>query len=198
MLRRVALALMVLLVCAGLTVAACPCSKSQVVAEPPVAAQAGPSIGTDKADYAPGETVTITGTGWHPGEVIAMLIHQDPERNPDTELRSVADENGTFVNPRFKIPENGCGVTFFLVATGHTSGYVAQTAFTDGCGGPRSIAPNATAVGGSDVNIFYEGQNGSGNLTLSFCGAPNPGGTTTVYVESECGNKSAHFDNTNV
>lgn len=63
--------------------------------EPALADQGGSSMWTDKADYGLGETVTITGTGWFPNETVSMVIHQDPQRNPDTYLTSLTDENGT-------------------------------------------------------------------------------------------------------
>src|SRR5437016_12969402 len=32
------------------------------------------TVATDKADYAPGETVVITGSGWEPGERIVLVL----------------------------------------------------------------------------------------------------------------------------
>ena len=59
-------------------------------------AQAAPSVSTDKADYAPGETVQITGSGFLPGEKVSLLIiHIEPnfiyhlhEDMPDALVRS--------------------------------------------------------------------------------------------------------------
>ncbi|MGH9905744.1 MAG: Kelch repeat-containing protein, partial [Pyrinomonadaceae bacterium] len=36
------------------------------------------SITTDKLDYAPGETVNLSGHGWQPGETVRIMIHEDP------------------------------------------------------------------------------------------------------------------------
>ena len=33
----------------------------------------GPSISTDRADYAPGDTVVLSGSGWLPGEHVHMV-----------------------------------------------------------------------------------------------------------------------------
>ena len=35
------------------------------------------TVSTDKEDYAPGETVIVTGAGWEPGETVSMLFHED-------------------------------------------------------------------------------------------------------------------------
>jgi len=90
--------------------------------KPALADQGGSSIWTDKADYGLGETVTITGTGWFPNETVSMVIHQDPQRNPDTHLTSLTDENGTctFNNTQLgsitiekqTLPDGGIGFGF--------------------------------------------------------------------------------------
>src|SRR3990170_2194508 len=42
-------------------------------AEPTVAVP--PTIQSDKADYAPGETVTLTGANWAPGELVLIFVN---------------------------------------------------------------------------------------------------------------------------
>ena len=34
-----------------------------------------PTIQSDKADYAPGELVTLTGSGWQPGESVHIVVN---------------------------------------------------------------------------------------------------------------------------
>ncbi len=104
------------------------------------------TVTTDKTDYAPGQTVTITGTGWLPGETVTLNIHRDTNDPPDTVLTAVADANGNITNSEYVCQEYDLGVTFLLTATGQTSGYTAQTTFTDArksrlagpAAGPRS------------------------------------------------------------
>ena len=128
----------------------------------------GPTVSTDKDDYAPGQTVTITGSGWLPGETVVMVLTENPVVcNPRT-LTSVADSIGNFVNTDFSPEVHHLGVEFTLVATGSTSGFTAQTTFTDGApivnsftldgsatvisvvaGSSITVAVNATAVSGS-------------------------------------------------
>src|SRR5947208_751935 len=89
------------------------------------------TVATDKADYAPGENVVITGTGWEPGETVVLVLHEDPTLDPDLELTAVADENGDFTNTDFSVDVFDIGVTFTLGATGTSSGMTAETTFTD-------------------------------------------------------------------
>src|SRR6266545_7121667 len=39
--------------------------------------QAGPTLTSDKPDYAPGETVTLTGSGWEPSETPVHIVVND-------------------------------------------------------------------------------------------------------------------------
>src|SRR5688572_17728151 len=58
------------------------------------------TIATDKEDYAPGETVLITGTGFSPGETVRLqIIHITPPGNaskgePQTSSALLADHEG--------------------------------------------------------------------------------------------------------
>jgi hypothetical protein len=101
------------------------------------------TVTTDKTDYAPGETVVITGTGWLPGETVTLNIHRDTNDPPDTVLSAVADASGNITNSEYVVQQYDLGVTFLLTATGQTSGFTAQTSFTDG---NVRIRSNATGV----------------------------------------------------
>jgi hypothetical protein len=116
------------------------------------------TVTTDKTDYSPGETVVITGTGWQPSEVVSMSLHED-DGDPDTMLSAVADENGGFVSSDFTVALDDGGVTFLLTATGETSGYTAQTTFTDS--GSFNYSPSVTqnltaAAGGAAVSFSQD------------------------------------------
>jgi hypothetical protein len=89
------------------------------------------TVTTDKTDYQPGETVVITGTGWLPGETVTLNLHRDTNEPPDTVLTTVADALGNISNSEYVCQEFDRGVTFLLTATGQTSGFTAQTTFTD-------------------------------------------------------------------
>jgi uncharacterized repeat protein (TIGR01451 family) len=89
------------------------------------------TIATDKSDYAPGDTVTITGTGWQPGETVQIVIHEDPTVEPDVTLTAVADSAGNISNNQFQPDGGDVGTIFYVTATGLQSGLTAQTSFTD-------------------------------------------------------------------
>ena len=92
----------------------------------------GPTVTTDKEDYQPGDTVTISGSGWLAGETVELVIEEDTPGADLLVFSSVADDNGDFVNRDLLIEERHLGVTFTLTATGLTSGLTAGTGFTDG------------------------------------------------------------------
>jgi hypothetical protein len=43
------------------------------------------TVTTDKLDYAPGEIVIITGTGWMPDEKVTLFLHEDPIVDPSVD-----------------------------------------------------------------------------------------------------------------
>jgi hypothetical protein len=89
------------------------------------------TVSTDKGDYAPGEVVIITGSGWTVGETVMMVLHEEPQLDPDVTLTSIADEEGNIINAIWSPDGNDIGLTFTLTATGQTSNLTAQTTFTD-------------------------------------------------------------------
>src|SRR6266540_4955497 len=89
------------------------------------------TVTTDKTDYSPGETIIITGAGWQPGETVNLNIHRDTGDPPDTLLTAVADASGSIQNSDYVVLQSDLGLSFLLTATGLSSGYTAQTTFTD-------------------------------------------------------------------
>src|SRR5437899_8691942 len=89
------------------------------------------TVMTDKADYAPGTIVTITGTGWQPGETVTLQLVESPLIDTHPDLTAVADASGNIFNNQFSPDSYDVDVTFTLTATGGTSGLQAQTTFTD-------------------------------------------------------------------
>ena len=92
------------------------------------------TVKTDKDDYLPGEVVTITGSGWQPGETVSLKISEDADTHYDFTYEAVADANGNIVNTEFMPMENETfhhlGMRFYLVAKGAAS--QALNTFTDG------------------------------------------------------------------
>src|SRR5207245_4528769 len=60
-----------------------------------------PTVKTDKADYAAGETVTTTGSGWQPNEPVSLLLTEDPKTHDDRTLHATADAAGNIFNNEF-------------------------------------------------------------------------------------------------
>ena len=87
------------------------------------------TLRTDKPDYSPGDTVTMTGSGWQSGETVTLHLHELQTSEPDRTLAATADESGKIVNNQFQTDAADSGVAFQLTATGAQS--QAQIAFTD-------------------------------------------------------------------
>ena len=87
------------------------------------------TVKTDKADYTVGQTVTITGSGWQPGETVDVLLQEVPKTHDDRTLKATADAAGNIFNDEFAPEAHDVGVQFDLTATGAAS--QAQTTFRD-------------------------------------------------------------------
>src|SRR5947207_5431822 len=87
------------------------------------------TVRTDKADYTPGQKVTITGGGWVPGETVTLTLTEVPFHDAHTLASVTADASGTILSTEF-VPESAdVGARFYLTASGRQS--QAQTSFTD-------------------------------------------------------------------
>jgi hypothetical protein len=109
-------------------------------------AQLRPSVATDRADYSPGSHVSISGSGFQPGERVRLLILQsDLRENGRPEHRPWlvrADKTGT-LRATWPVSAHEAGATLWLAAKGLASGRTAQAIFTD-----ASVVP---ASGGSAI-----------------------------------------------
>src|SRR5437763_1786579 len=123
------------------------------------------TVATDQPDYHPGQTVTITSSGWKPGETVDMVLHEDPPLDPDLELTSVADASGDFTNTDFTVDVFDIGVTFTLTATGLSSGQTAETTFTDAPG----TCGNGTVETGEDCDLGSALNGAAGSCCKNNC-----------------------------
>ena len=75
------------------------------------------TVKTDKDDYAPYQTVTISGSGWQPGENVHLKVSEDADTHYDWELRrsptsSVTSSTTSFTPGRMtSISISACGST---------------------------------------------------------------------------------------
>ena len=58
-------------------------------------AQTAPTIAADKPTYVAGETITLTGEGWLPGESVNIVLSEEGDEET-TALHATADASGTF------------------------------------------------------------------------------------------------------
>ena len=97
-------------------------------------AQMQPSVATDQADYSPGSIVSISGTGFQPGETVRLqVLRIDVDSNDGPEhlpWEVGADDSGAF-EAAWLVTPHEAGATLRLTATGLASGLAAETTFTD-------------------------------------------------------------------
>ena len=86
-------------------------------------------VWSDKADYAPGEHVTLTGAHWAPGETVHIRVNDGTGSSWDRDVDVTADEFGRIVY-EFNLPDSFVA-KYRVTATG-SSGATAATTFTDG------------------------------------------------------------------
>src|SRR5256884_500813 len=136
------------------------------------------TVKTDRQDYAPGETVTITGSGWQPGETVTLTLVESPLIDTHPTLTAVADGNGNIANSQFVPDSHDFSIKFYLTASGSQS--QAQMTFTDA--GNASDGDGTMGVSPSTVTAESTGN----TLTFTFA-APNSkdfnaGSQATVQV----------------
>jgi hypothetical protein len=130
------------------------------------------TVMTDQADYAPGTIVTITGSGWQPGETVTLSFVESPLIDTHPDLTAVADASGNIFNNQFSPDSHDIDITFTLTAAGGASGLQAQTTFTD-------AAPTLTITISGTGSVTATRSSGSeqissctGSCTFSNSGTP--------------------------
>src|SRR6266516_4523829 len=119
------------------------------------------NLRTDNADYSPGQTVTITGSGWVPGETVTLTLAEVPFHDVHTLAPVTADASGNISSTEFVPDPDDVGTRFYLTASGRQS--QAQTSFTDA------------------LSITLATLNGSNKVTVQ------PGATITAAVTVDIG-----------
>lgn len=100
-----------------------------------------PTIQSDKDDYAPGELVTLTGSGWQPGESVHINVNDQEGQTWSRNVDVTADASGN-ISDSFNLP-NSFVPDYDVTATGAQSG-TATTTFTDSQ--PLSVSVSPTSV----------------------------------------------------
>ncbi len=136
------------------------------------------TVSTNKPDYAPGETVIITGTGYAAGETVQLTLVEDPAIHANVVLSAVADAAGNISNSNYSPELHDIGVRFYLYALGQASGYSAKNTFTDAPAADIDQCRTGAASAPSDCNT------GAYNLG---------GGNDTGWVNGNAGSSNAHY-----
>jgi hypothetical protein len=155
----------------------------------PALAFAQATVTTDNSSYAPGETVLLSGSGFAPNETVRVVIHEEPVTHADISLDIQADANGGFTNkPVYLVEQHDGGVTFYLTATGVSSGRTAQTVFTDDNVGVETSAGTATiefALGDNNALCAASPIAYTGTITASTISQNVPGvGNRPTYLRA--------------
>src|SRR6266567_1114473 len=140
------------------------------------------TVKTDQADYSPGSIVTITGSGWTPGETVTLSFLESPLIDTHPALIAIADSTGHIHNNQFSPDSHDLFIRFYLTAAGQTSGLQAQTTFTDALS-IAGVSPNSgPTLGGTSVTITgTQFVNGQAPFKLKFGGVD---ATNVAIVDS--------------
>ena len=114
------------------------------------------TIQSDKDDYTPGKTVTLTGSKWQPGESVHINVNDDQGKTWRRNVDVTADASGR-IQDRFQLPD-WFVATYEVTAMGEQSG-VATTSFTDG-----NVSFRSTSPAPASWTVDYTTQ-GDGNTT---------------------------------
>ncbi|PYV20164.1 MAG: hypothetical protein DMG27_23710, partial [Acidobacteria bacterium] len=152
------------------------------------------TIKTDKGDYPPGTTVNISGSGWQPGETVALTLVESPLIDTHGPYPVQADANGNISDSSFTTDAHDLNVSFTLTAAGSVS--QAQTTFTDakgnlnsftvscsgpvGVGNPSSCTATATGTAGGTVSSWTS--SGAGSFSPTSCILSGSGHTSSCAV----------------
>ncbi len=130
-----------------------------------------PTIQSDKADYAPGELVTLTGGGWQPGESVHINVNDTYGATWSRNVDVIGDASGN-ITDSFNLP-NAFVSDYDVTATGAQSGTVTTT-FTDS-------QPNAVSVAPPLSNTVAQGNTSPAYGTVAVdMGGNNTNCTTTL------------------
>ncbi|MBA2313409.1 MAG: hypothetical protein H0V97_11520, partial [Actinobacteria bacterium] len=87
------------------------------------------TISSDRGDYAPGETVALSGSNWQPGELVHIRVNDDQGKTWSRDVDVIAGIDGS-ITDQFQLPDWFVAL-YTVTATGPQSG-TAATSFTDG------------------------------------------------------------------
>ena len=134
-----------------------------------------PSVWSDKADYAPGEQVALSGANWAPGESVHIRVNDDAGETWRRDVDVTADESGA-ISDQFNLPD-WFVAQYSVTATGASSG-TATWSFTDGNVNAATIAMRTAACTTAQPGPSYT----SGSTACAHVVATVNGGGSTSWA----------------
>ena len=139
-----------------------------------------PSVWSDKADYAPGEQVALSGANWAPGESVHIRVNDDAGETWRRDVDVVADANGA-ISDQFNLPD-WFVAQYSVTATGASSGTATWT-FTDG----NVTLHLEAAQGVANMTVTYDRWNGTSSSPNSTCSGTPTNTNLTVTIPTASG-----------
>jgi Bacterial Ig domain len=155
------------------------------IAEPSASTLPVQKIRSNKADYAPGARVTLTGSNWQPGESVRIAVNDGAGKTWSRNVDVRADASGR-IQAQFQLPE-WFVAPYEVTAMGAQSG-VATTSFTES---NVSFGSASSAPAGRSVNYRKHGGKNTSCDTggTDACLSEDPGSTngniTSLIARSE-------------
>jgi hypothetical protein len=157
-----------------------------------------PTLISDKPDYHPGDSVTLTGGGWAPREIVTIFMTVEPVTHGPVTLTSTADDSGAFTNSDYVVQRSDVRVVFRATASGAMGDKAASLTFTDTdsstSSNPLSLSVTSpgTVISGNPatfpVTVYYNTYTTSSKcpVNLSFTSGIPAGGTGGVSSTTSC------------
>jgi len=136
------------------------------------------TVKTDKHDYAPGEVVTITGSGWQAGELVSLILKSSSGATYPS-LTAAADASGTIYSDQFSPSSTDFGVQFFLTAKGTAS--EAHATFHDAANISAATVTTKDSTCTTSTSSFSRGQTVCANVDITGVTGPLPGDFYIVW-----------------
>jgi MBG domain (YGX type) len=144
-----------------------------------------PSVWSDKADYAPGERVTLNGAHWQPDETVHIRVNDDTGASWDRDVDVTADEAGGIVD-EFDLP-NWFVAKYRVTATG-ASGAVATHTFTDSNYYVKNASNTPAGVAVSYKIETFSSEDCSGTGSVKFDGMlTGPNAASAQAIDQDAG-----------
>ena len=137
--------------------------KAGTVAFATTTTEDGLSISTDKDDYQPGDVVHLTGYGWQAGDVLDLVLLDDPQTHEPIQWSVEVGTDGTFYDGSYVVDAGDLDVKFTLTATSRLTGRSLTVNFSD-----ANITNNVAVAPGS-ISVI-RGNQAVYNITVNFGG----------------------------